>query len=213
MPGQLPQRCHRLPGEWASECSKLAVATNRGHSLSFRLLGLIALRSLTPYCPPYLLLLLLLLQRFLPGGRLASKSCEGRMFVWRLGDAQGGGGGTASSALEAIATWKVPGCSGGASWANRCQFGTTADGRYIAAVSGWVSGWADLEGGGGGLRPCCGMALLALLRNLPYFADPTIHPLLRLPALPPAHRATARATVTCGMQPAASASRTPAPSV
>ncbi|KAI3433327.1 hypothetical protein D9Q98_003145 [Chlorella vulgaris] len=60
--------------------------------------------------------------RFLPGGRLVSKACDGRMFVWRIS------GGTN---LEVAATWKVPNCSGG-SWQNRCQFGCTVDGCYIA---------------------------------------------------------------------------------
>ncbi|KAL4431235.1 hypothetical protein ABPG75_006491 [Micractinium tetrahymenae] len=75
--------------------------------------------------------------RFLPGGRLASKSTDGRMFVWRLGGSEGsssgGDRGSDSWQLEMAATWKVPACSGAGGLANRCQFGCTADGRFIAA--------------------------------------------------------------------------------
>lgn len=79
------------------------------------------------------------LQRFLPGGRLASKSSDGRMFVWRLRSSSGastGSDGTGGSSLqlEMAATWKVPACSSAGGWANRCQFGSTLDGCYIAAV-------------------------------------------------------------------------------
>lgn len=64
------------------------------------------------------------LQRYLPGGRLASKSCDGRMFVWDL------------ATLEAVAGWKVPSCNplGGAQ--GRCQFSATSDGSYICVVRG-----------------------------------------------------------------------------
>lgn len=81
------------------------------------------------------------MQRFLPGGRVATKSSDGRMCVWRFvssSSSGGGGGGSEGSplaALEAVAVWKVPHCSGTGGWANRCHFGTTRDGRYIAVVS------------------------------------------------------------------------------
>ncbi|KAI7839041.1 hypothetical protein COHA_007183 [Chlorella ohadii] len=71
--------------------------------------------------------------RFLPGGRVATKSSDGCMCIWHLssGSSQGSQGSSAA-ALEAVAAWRVPHCSGGGGWANRCQFGTTRDGRYIA---------------------------------------------------------------------------------
>ncbi|EFN59527.1 expressed protein [Chlorella variabilis] len=77
--------------------------------------------------------------RFLPGGRLATKSCDGRMFVWRLStgssssDPSSGSGQSSVPQLEVAATWKVPNCNGGSGWQSRCQFGSTADGRYITA--------------------------------------------------------------------------------
>lgn len=61
--------------------------------------------------------------KFLPRGRLATKSSDGRMFVW---DAASG---------EQLAGWKVPGCNGLGGFSTRCQFGTTADGKYISVVS------------------------------------------------------------------------------
>ena len=81
--------------------------------------------------------------RFLPGGRLASKSNDGRMCVWQCKDSSSGGGGgggnngsssSSSTELEALASWKIPHCSSSGGWASRCQFGATRDGRYIAAV-------------------------------------------------------------------------------
>ena len=90
-------------------------------------------------------------QRFLPGGRLATKSSDGRMYVWRLDSSSStdgsSGGSSGSGAMEVAATWKVPHCSGGSGWQNRCQFGGTADGRYIAAVR----------------RCCCSCVALLLL--------------------------------------------------
>lgn len=77
---------------------------------------------------------------------MATKSSDGRMCVWRFvssSSSGGGGGGSEGSpgaALEAVAVWKVPHCSGTGSWANRCHFGTTRDGRYIAVVSRQVVG-------------------------------------------------------------------------
>ncbi|KAL4418960.1 hypothetical protein ABPG77_000873, partial [Micractinium sp. CCAP 211/92] len=73
--------------------------------------------------------------RFLPDNRLASKSSDGRMFVWRLSYSKCSGGSSSdgdSLQLEMAATWKVPACSGTGSWASRCRFCSTADGRYIA---------------------------------------------------------------------------------
>ncbi|PSC76625.1 wd g-beta repeat-containing [Micractinium conductrix] len=79
--------------------------------------------------------------RFLPGSRLASKSSDGRMFVWRIsgggssGDASSSGepgGGGSGMQLAVAATWKVPACSSAGGWGSRCQFGATADGRYIS---------------------------------------------------------------------------------
>lgn len=57
--------------------------------------------------------------------------------MWRLrssSSSSDSGGGSDGLQLEAAATWKVPNCSGGASWQNRCQFGATRDGCYIAVV-------------------------------------------------------------------------------
>ncbi|KAK9807273.1 hypothetical protein WJX73_006418 [Symbiochloris irregularis] len=53
--------------------------------------------------------------RFLPGGRLASKSGDGTMNVWDF------------DARSVISSWKVPSGGMGA----RCAFGSTADGRFI----------------------------------------------------------------------------------
>lgn len=66
------------------------------------------------------------LQRFLPGNLLATKSGDGRMFVWCL------------DAMKAVAAWKVPGCSPSGGFNSRCQFAATPDGKYISVVS-WNS--------------------------------------------------------------------------
>ncbi len=63
------------------------------------------------------------LQRFLPGGRLATKSADGRMFVWDL------------ASLEALAGWKVPSCNPLGGFQARCQFSSTPDGQLICVVS------------------------------------------------------------------------------
>ena len=65
------------------------------------------------------------------------------MFVWRIsgggssGDASSSGepgGGGSGMQLAVAATWKVPACSSAGGWGSRCQFGATADGRYISVV-------------------------------------------------------------------------------
>lgn len=85
--------------------------------------------------------------RFLPDGRLVTKSTDGRMFVFRLGgnDQQAQQAQqqrlplvcelVATGGLESLASWKVPSCSGGSGAAARSSFGTTADGRFVAVVS------------------------------------------------------------------------------
>jgi hypothetical protein len=129
VPGQLPQRHNRLHGEpgWLA---KGPIGLLPACQLSYLVLP----------CHACLLLCRLshthgLPQRFLPDGRLATKSSDGRMYVWRLESSSSADGSCGSSgAMEVAATWKVPHCSGGSGWQNRCQFGGTADGRYIAAV-------------------------------------------------------------------------------
>lgn len=152
------------------------------------------------------------LQRFLPGGRVATKSSDGCMCIWHLssGSSQGSQGSSAA-ALEAVAAWRVPHCSGGGGWANRCQFGTTRDGRYIAVVS-WQpgpEGEAD--------QYCCMCCAVMLSRRctrcacraeqalrLPQtVALPAPHA-LRCSWLSPCNRATAAATATCLMRRAGS---------
>ena len=74
------------------------------------------------------------MQRFLPSGRLATKSTDGRMFVWGL-DRSSGSAAQQLRSLEAAASWKVPSCHGGSSMSNRSSFGSTPEGSYIVAVS------------------------------------------------------------------------------
>ena len=57
---------------------------------------------------------------FLPDNRLATKSTDGRMFVWDV------------STAEQKAAWKIPGCNGLGGFTSRCQFSATADGKYIS---------------------------------------------------------------------------------
>jgi WD40 repeat protein len=57
---------------------------------------------------------------FLPANRLATKSTDGRMFVWD------------TTTQEQKAAWKVPGCNGLGGFTSRCQFTVTADGKYIS---------------------------------------------------------------------------------
>lgn len=64
------------------------------------------------------------MQRFLPGHKLATKSADGRMYVWNL------------PSMESVAAWKVPGCTPMGGLASRCLFNATSDGKYIAAVRG-----------------------------------------------------------------------------
>jgi hypothetical protein len=132
-----------------------------------------------------------LLQRFLPGSRLATKSCDGRMFVWRL--STGGSGSNADSGscdngwqLDVATSWKVPNCSGGTSWQNRCQFGCTADGRYIAAVR----------------EPSRRMLLAAAWVPIAVFVLAGYRIVSFSPQVPLC-RATAKATATCLTQRAA----------
>lgn len=61
--------------------------------------------------------------RSLPGSRLATKSSDGRMFVWKVEGA--------SNQLTLMSSWKVPGCHG-IGFSSRCQFGCTSDGSFIA---------------------------------------------------------------------------------
>ena len=57
---------------------------------------------------------------FLPDNRLATKSTDGRMFVWD------------TTTQEQKTAWKVPGCNGLGGFTSRCQFTATADGKYIS---------------------------------------------------------------------------------
>jgi WD40 repeat protein len=57
---------------------------------------------------------------FLPDNRLATKSTDGRMFVWD------------TTTAEQKAAWKVPGCNSLGGFTSRCQFTATADGKYIS---------------------------------------------------------------------------------
>ena len=61
--------------------------------------------------------------QYLPGNRLATKSSDGRMFVWNVGTG------------KSLTSWKVPGCNGLGGFSTRCQFSSTADGKYISVVS------------------------------------------------------------------------------
>jgi hypothetical protein len=61
----------------------------------------------------------------LRGGRVASKSADGRVVVW---DAAGG-----AAAARQLAGWKVPGCSAGDKVHGR--FGATPDGAVLVAGS------------------------------------------------------------------------------
>ncbi|KAK9837156.1 hypothetical protein WJX81_006855 [Elliptochloris bilobata] len=58
---------------------------------------------------------------FLPGGRLVSKSADGRAFVWDY------------AARRKLASWKVPGCGVSAAAGGRCRMGTTPCGDYVCA--------------------------------------------------------------------------------
>lgn len=59
--------------------------------------------------------------RFLPNNRIATKSSDGRMFVWSLASG------------EQLAAWKVPGSN---QFSIRCRFSTTADGKYVSVGNG-----------------------------------------------------------------------------
>jgi hypothetical protein len=96
-------------------------------------------------------------QRFLPGGRLATKSSEGLMFIWQLESCAG-----SPARLEQAAAWRVPGCSSSNSWQQRCQFGQTADGRYIAAVRFHISALVALAD----LQAVCLTIVRACLQNV-----------------------------------------------
>ena len=59
----------------------------------------------------------------LSGGRLATKSADGRIIVWDL----------SAAAKTQLASWKVPGCAAGDG--ARGRFGTTCDGNVLVAGS------------------------------------------------------------------------------
>jgi WD40 repeat protein len=68
--------------------------------------------------------------RCLPGGRIATKSTDGRMFTSTSSIEE------KNTTLSLVSTWKVPGCSTYGGLNNRCLFSSTPDGAYVCVGNG-----------------------------------------------------------------------------